>query len=119
MPSLSSFALAFLTRSDCLLAYSGLRFPSSTFHGYLHVMWIVLREDLAMIRRPATSAHAFIRKSRLDSPGAIHVVVSRLGQEATATVIRSSAACSWSRTGGANWTAVRAPIEPFHCRRDQ
>src|SRR5262245_62527471 len=40
------------------------------FHGYLHVMWIVLREDLAMIRRPATSAHAFIRKSRLDSPGA-------------------------------------------------
>src|SRR5262245_49526343 len=31
MPSLSSFALAFLTRSDCLLAYSGLRFPSSTY----------------------------------------------------------------------------------------
>src|SRR6516165_1882308 len=31
MPSLSSLALAFLTRSDCLLAYSGLRFPSSTY----------------------------------------------------------------------------------------
>src|SRR5262245_47850004 len=101
MPSLSSFALAFLTRSDCLLAYSGLRFPSSTyFMGYLHVMWIVVREDLAIIRLVATSAHAFMRKSRLDSPrpGAIHVVASRLGQEATATVIRSSAACSWSRT---------------------
>src|SRR5262249_60671280 len=87
------------------------------FHGYLHVMWIVVREDLAMIRLRATSAHtfisnafmsntfmsntfmsntfmsntfmsnAFMRKSRLDSPrpGAIHVVASRLGQEATAT----------------------------------
>src|SRR5262245_6057521 len=31
MPSLSSFALALRTRSDCLLAYSGLRFPSSTY----------------------------------------------------------------------------------------
>src|SRR5262252_6848387 len=31
MPSLSSLALAFLTRSECLLAYSGLRFPSSTY----------------------------------------------------------------------------------------
>src|SRR6516164_5031714 len=31
MPSLSSLALDFLTRSDCLLAYSGLRFPSSTY----------------------------------------------------------------------------------------
>src|SRR5262249_53837611 len=104
------------------------------FHGYLHVMWIVVREDLAMIRLLATKAHtfisnafmsntlmsntcmsntfmsntfmsnAFMRKSRLDSPrpGAIHVVASRLGQEATATVIRSSAACSWSRTGGTN-----------------
>src|SRR5215475_13639835 len=101
------------------------------FHGYLHVMLIVVREDLAMIRLAATSAHAFMsnafmsnafmRKSRLDSPrpGAIHVVASRLVQEATATVIRSSAACSWPRTGGTNWTAVRAPIEPFHCRRDQ
>src|SRR5215813_2537225 len=27
------------------------------FHGYLHVMWIVLREDLAIIRLLATSAH--------------------------------------------------------------
>src|SRR5262245_42992860 len=111
------------------------------FHGYLHVMWIVVREDLAIIRLVATSAHtfmsnafmsnafmsnafmsnAFMSKSRLDSPrpGAIHVVALRLGQEATATVIRSSAACSWSRTGGTNWTAVRAPIEPFRCRRDQ
>src|SRR5262245_54368959 len=91
------------------------------FHGYLHVMWIVVREDLAIIRLVATSAHAFMRKSRLDSPrpGAIHVVASRLGQEAAATVVRSSAACSWSRTGGTNWTAVRAPIEPFRCRRDQ
>src|SRR5262249_20454658 len=31
MPSLSSFALAFPMRSDCLLAHSGLRFPSSTY----------------------------------------------------------------------------------------
>src|SRR5262249_26230754 len=28
------------------------------FHGYLHVVWIVLREDLAIIRLPARSAHA-------------------------------------------------------------
>src|SRR5262245_3123054 len=31
MPSWSSFFLALLIRSDCLLAHSGLRFPSSTY----------------------------------------------------------------------------------------
>ena len=31
MPSLSSFALALPTRSDCLLAHSGLIFPSNTY----------------------------------------------------------------------------------------
>jgi hypothetical protein len=31
MPSLSSFALALPTRSDCLFAYSELRFRSSTY----------------------------------------------------------------------------------------
>src|SRR6185437_10825936 len=41
MPSFSSFALALAMRSDCLLAHSGLRFPSSTyFMGHLHgVLW--------------------------------------------------------------------------------
>src|SRR6185437_5459801 len=40
MPSFSSFALALVTRSDCLLAHSGLRFPSSTyFMGHLHDVW--------------------------------------------------------------------------------
>jgi len=41
------------------------------------------------------------------------------GSSSASTVIRSSAAYSWSRTGGANGTAVQAPIEPFGRRRDQ
>jgi hypothetical protein len=55
-------------------------------------MWIVLREDLAMIRLRATSAHtfmsnAFMGKSRLDSPwpGAIYPCCCvAFGEEATA-----------------------------------
>jgi hypothetical protein len=42
-----------------------------------------------------------------------------LGRAGASTVIRSSAACSRSRTGGAHWTAVRVRIEPFHRRCDQ
>src|SRR5215467_8139140 len=59
MPSLSSFALAFLTRSDCLLAYSGLRFPSSTyFMATSTSCGSFCAKDHAIIRLLATSAHA-------------------------------------------------------------
>jgi len=56
-------------------------------------MWIVLREDLAIICLLATSAHAFMGKSRLDLTrlGAIYTPWCRIafgarsnGQEATA-----------------------------------
>src|SRR5262245_58605041 len=50
MPSWSSFALAFLTRSDCLLAYSGL--STSTSCGSF------CAKEHASIRLLATSAHA-------------------------------------------------------------
>src|SRR5262245_35351839 len=80
------------------------------FHGYLHVMWIVLREDLAMIRLLATSAHAFMGKSRLDSPrpGAIYTPwccvafgARSNGQEATAKKQRP-------RSNGQEATAMTA-----------
>src|SRR5215510_437554 len=59
MPSWSSFALAFLTRSDCLLAYSGLRFPSSTyFMATSTSCGSFCAKDPAIIRLLATSAHA-------------------------------------------------------------
>src|SRR5260370_22170198 len=59
MPSLSSFALAFGTRSDCLLAYSGLRFPSSTyFMATSTSSCSFCAKDHAIIRRLATSGHA-------------------------------------------------------------
>src|SRR6266436_1312922 len=59
MPSLSSFALAFRTRSDCLLAYSGLRFPSSTyFMATSTSSCSFCAKDHAIIRRLATSGHA-------------------------------------------------------------
>src|SRR5262249_9090271 len=34
------------------------------FHGYLHVVWIVLREDLAIIRLPARRAHTIAFSKR-------------------------------------------------------
>src|SRR5262249_57241756 len=59
MRSWSSFALAFLTRSDCLLAYSGLRFPSRTyFMATSTSCGSFCAKDPAIIRLLATSAHA-------------------------------------------------------------
>src|SRR5882724_2834275 len=89
MPSLSSFALAFLTRSDCLLAYSGLRFPSSTYFMatstscgsfcaktlQLYAFWRPAPiPSCIWLRGQCLHGQVFLGKSRLDSPwlGAIY-----------------------------------------------
>src|SRR5262252_7133141 len=62
MPSLSSLALAFLTRSVCLLAYSGLRFPSSTYFMATSTSCRSLcAKDQAIICVLATDAHPVSR----------------------------------------------------------
>src|SRR5437879_8154229 len=58
MPSLSSFALAFPTRSDCLFAHSGLRFPSSTyFMATSTACWSFCVRDHTIIHLLATRAY--------------------------------------------------------------
>src|SRR3984893_19561641 len=58
MPSLSSFALAFPTRSDCLFAHSGLRFPSSTyFMATSTACWSFCVTDHTVIHLLATRAY--------------------------------------------------------------
>src|SRR5262249_4580463 len=59
MPSLSSFALALVIRSACLLAHSGLRFPSSTY--FMATSTAVdhfARRTIAIIRPLADHAYA-------------------------------------------------------------
>src|SRR5215475_11416786 len=84
MPSLSSFALALPTRSDCLLAHSGLRFPSNTYFMATSTRLIILREgpcnytsfDEARLRRSRNEAMELIARSE-PRPGVGHLSDAR------------------------------------------
>src|SRR5215471_21221351 len=85
------------------------------FHGYLHVVWIVLHEDLASIRLPASSAHA-ISFSKCDNRAA------KVPQRSGASVgLRSSpkaSACSQAPRLWSNYrpTAARSAKLVPTCR---
>src|SRR5690349_2392484 len=61
MLSLSSFALALPVRSDCLLAHSGLRLPSSTYFMATSTMLIILREGPNNYTPSGDLCHAVLR----------------------------------------------------------
>ena len=85
------------------------------FHGYLHVVWIVLHEDLASIRLPASSAHA-ISFSKCDNRAA--KVPHRSGASVGLRSSLKASACSQAPRLWSNYrpTAARSAKLVPTCR---